>query len=128
MSTKTMQRKPPTFVAAGAALRRNLGLALRRKPGRRAKDAEAAYGKVVARSKLTPEQHVDALMAALMAAHPNASVLQICSWFDPGFLSRESPQCDPRCDSDARVIIQTNDPGATPIARGPAGNSGGSQQ
>ena len=151
MSAKTARRKPPTFAAACAALRRDFGLALRRKPGRRTKDAEGAYLQVIERSGLTPAQHVDALMGALTTAHPEASVLEICSWFAPGFLKRElgdhydadarhleiAPEeslkrwkkaGSERCDSEPRAIIQGNDPDATPIARGPAGNFGGSQQ
>lgn len=149
MSGKTEPRK--AAFAKAAALRKALGVAVRRKPGPLPKDEESAYRKVIAGSELTPEQHVEALMGALMAAHPEASVLEICSWFDPGFLKRElgdhydtaaghiaSPgrrlsktpdrKTEERCDSEQRAIIECSGFGATGIAPSPAGNEGGSDR
>jgi hypothetical protein len=150
VSARTERRK--SAFAKASALRKALGVAMRRKPGPLPKDVESAYGKVIAGSELTPEQHVDALMGALMTAHPEASILEICSWFDPGFLKRElgdhydaaarhivampqnaeesaGPASGERCDSDpARAIIQSSGHGAMAVAPGPARNEGGSDR
>jgi hypothetical protein len=99
------------------------GLALRRKPGRLPRHEARAFARVVAESELSPWQLFDELLGALLDAYPEASPLDTLSWFghrDPGSL---------RGDPELRPIIQGEEnPAATLIARGPAGNSGGSQQ
>jgi hypothetical protein len=74
---------------AAAELRKRLGLACRRSPGPLPHYEPRAYAKIIAGSELPPAEHVDALLGALVDAHPEASVLDVCSWFDPGFLARE---------------------------------------
>jgi hypothetical protein len=48
-----------------------------------AEQAELAYLEVIRRSPLGPREHVDALLGALISAHPEASVLDMASWLRP---------------------------------------------
>lgn len=66
-----------------------------RRQGPNARDnAARAYRAIVARCGLPPEQHVDALLDALLAAHPHASVIDAAAWFDPSILQRELGRAD----------------------------------
>jgi len=42
--------------------------------------AESAYLEVIRRSPLGPREHFDALLGALISAHPEASVAEMANW------------------------------------------------
>lgn len=110
-------------LAKGRAFLKWAGLVRRRLPGPLPRTEAKAFARIARESELSPWELVDELVVALIDAHPEASPLDTLSWLghrDPG---------SHRCDPALRPIIQGEEnPGATAIARGQAGNSGGSQQ
>lgn len=54
---------------------------------------EHAYLEVVRHSRLSPREHFDALLGAIMSAHPEASVQEIAGWLAYP-LSKSAPRGD----------------------------------
>lgn len=101
--------------AKAAAFRKAIGCSLRRVPGPLPSDERKTFARIVATSELSPRELLDELFFAL------------CDQLQPSAPEAASWLARPEREAHG-AIIQSDDPGATPIARGPAGNSGGSQR
>ena len=77
-------------LAKSAKLRKELGLANRRAPGRLPSSEAKAFARIVAETELTPDELISELHGALIDHHASASLLEMVGWRDPGIRDRET--------------------------------------